>query len=118
MIGRQKIATVSGLLGALAVIYGGAAPAYADDDPKGECTITAQGDIVCIKKKETIRKDKRGYVVKQAQDCLIAERPRFTLHDGHMLNDDRSVHSGPVVECSNKAKLPKGFKTPKFKFKF
>ncbi|GAA4044457.1 hypothetical protein [Streptomyces shaanxiensis] len=115
MIGRQKIATVSGLLGALAVIYSGAAPAYADDDPKGACTITAQGDIVCIKKSELVRKDKRKYVVKQAQDCQIVERPRFTFPEQTMLKDG-SLRSGPVVECSNRAKLPKGFKVPKFKF--
>lgn len=115
MIGRHKIATVSGLLGALAVIYSGAAPAYADDDSKGACTITAQGDIVCIKKSELVRKDKRRSVVKQAQDCQIIERPRFTFPEGTMLNDG-SLHSGPVVECSNRAKLPKGFKVPKFKF--
>lgn len=115
MNGRQKIATVSGLLTALAVIYGGAAPAYADGDDKGECTITAQGDIVCIKKSESIRKGKRRHVVKQAQDCQIIERPRFTFPEETMLNDG-SVHSGPVVDCSNRTKLPKGFKTPKFKF--
>jgi hypothetical protein len=114
MIGRQKIAAVSGLIGAIAVLYGGAAPAFADDDPKGACTITNQGDIVCIKKSELIRKGKRAYVIKQAKDCQIAERPRFTFQDGQMLNDG-TVHSGPVVECSNKAKLPKGFKAPKFR---
>jgi len=26
------------------------------------------------------------------------------------------VQSGPVVECNNRAKLPKGFKLPKFDF--
>ncbi|MET9834866.1 hypothetical protein ABZ078_37570 [Streptomyces sp. NPDC006385] len=115
MIGRQKIATVSGLLGALAVIYGGAAQAHADDH-KGACTISAQGDIVCIKKSESIHKDKRrGYVVKQKHDCQTIERPRFTFPEGSLLNGG-STESGPVVDCSNKAKLPKGYKLPKFKF--
>lgn len=117
MIGRQKIATVSGLLGALAVIYAGAAPAYADDEPKGECTITAQGDIVCVKKSEKFHKNKRGYVIKQKQDCQITERPRVTFPEETLLNGG-STQSGPVVECSNSAKLPKGFKVPKFRFKF
>jgi hypothetical protein len=27
-----------------------------------------------------------------------------------------SVSSGPVVECNNRAELPKGFKLPKFNF--
>ena len=116
MIGRQKIATVSGLLGALAVIYSGAAPAYADEDPKGACTITAQGDIVCVKKSEVVRKDKRdGYVVQQKHDCSTTERPRFTLPEGRM-TEGGSTTSGPVVECNNRAELPKGVKLPKFDF--
>ncbi|MGF0175058.1 hypothetical protein ACQF36_32690 [Streptomyces sp. Marseille-Q5077] len=116
MIGRQKIATVSGLLGALAVIYSGAAPAYADEDPKGACTITAQGDIVCVKKSEVVRDDKRnGYVVKQKHDCSTTERPRFTLPEGRMA-EGGSTTSGPVVECNNRAELPKGVKLPKFDF--
>ncbi|MFE5816789.1 hypothetical protein [Streptomyces sp. NPDC056479] len=115
MIGRQKIATVSGLLGALAVIYSGAAPAYADD-PKGHCTITAQGDIVCIKKSEVVHKDKRnGYVVQQKQDCSTVERPRFAGSDERLVGGG-SVSSGPVVECNNRAELPKGVKLPKFDF--
>ncbi|MFJ7077905.1 hypothetical protein [Streptomyces sp. NPDC098781] len=115
MIGRQKIATVSGLLGALAVIYSGAAPAYADD-PKGQCTITAQGDIVCIKKSEVVRKDKRdGYVVQQKHDCSTTERPRFVRSD-ERLAESGSVSSGPVVECNNRAELPKGVQLPKFDF--
>ncbi|WP_261989617.1 hypothetical protein [Streptomyces sp. uw30] len=113
MIGRQKIATVSGLLGALAVIYAGAAPAHADD-PKGDCTITAQGDIVCVKKSEVVHKDKRGYTVQQKQDCTTVERPRFGPEE-RMVNGG-SVQRGPVVECNNTAKLPKGFKLPKFNF--
>ncbi|MGN9760754.1 hypothetical protein [Streptomyces sp. SD31] len=115
MIGRQRIATVSGLIGALAVLYSGAAPAYADD-PKGDCTISEQGDIVCVKKSEVIRKDKRGkYVVKQKQDCQTIERPRLVYPEGGLLKGG-DVNSGPVVECSNKAKLPKGYKLPKIKF--
>ncbi|MFJ8633835.1 hypothetical protein [Streptomyces sp. NPDC093568] len=115
MIRRQKIATVSGLLGALAVIYSGAAPAYADD-PKGNCTITAQGDIVCVKKSEVVHKDKRdGYVVLQKQDCSTTERPRF-IGAQERLTEGGSVDVGPVVECNNRAELPKGVKLPKFKF--
>jgi hypothetical protein len=111
MIGRQKMATV-GLLGALAVIYGGAAQAHADE-PKGACTISAQGDIVCIKKSESVHKDKRGrYVVKQKHDCQTTERPRFTFPEQSPLSSG-SLSSGPVVECSNETKVPKGYKLPK-----
>ncbi|NUT25238.1 MAG: hypothetical protein HOV84_04770 [Streptomyces sp.] len=106
------MATVTGLLGALAVIYSGAAaPAYADGDSKGACTITAQGDIVCIKKSENVIKDKRGYAIKQAHDCEVTEHPRVAFNG-------ESERSGPVVECSNTTHLPKGVKVPKFKFKF
>ncbi|WP_244181819.1 hypothetical protein [Streptomyces curacoi] len=112
MTGRQRIAAVSGLLGTLAVIYSGAAQAHADE-PKGACKISAQGDIVCIKKSETIRKDKKGrYVIKQKHDCQTIERPRLMLPDDNLVNG-KSVHAGPVVDCSNKAKLPKGYKAPK-----
>ncbi|MCF1599601.1 hypothetical protein [Streptomyces muensis] len=115
MNGRQRIATVSGLLGALAVIYSGAAPAYADD-PKGACTFTDQGDIVCVKKSEVVHNDKRhGYVLQQRQDCSTVERPRVVGPREHMMNGG-SVKSGPVVECNNTAKLPKGIKIPKFDF--
>ncbi|MDI9835880.1 MULTISPECIES: hypothetical protein [unclassified Streptomyces] len=115
MTGRQKIATVSGLIGALAVLYGGAAPAFADDS-KGVCTITQQGDIVCVKKTEVVHKDKRdGYVLQQKQDCSTTERPRFVGVDGRAV-DEGATDSGPVVECNNRAELPKGFKLPKFDF--
>jgi hypothetical protein len=114
MIGRQRIATVSGLLGALVVLYSGAAPAYADD-PKGDCTISEQGDIVCIKKSEIVHKDKKGkYLVKQKQDCQTVERPRLVYPDGNLFKGG-DVKSGPTVECSNRAHLPKGYKLPKFK---
>ncbi|MFH0519213.1 hypothetical protein ACHBTE_18835 [Streptomyces sp. M41] len=114
MIGRHKIATVSGFIGALALVYGGAVQAHAEED-KVACTMSAQGDIVCIKKDESIRKDKRGYVVKQRHDCQTVERPRVTFPEGSLLNDG-STDSGPEVDCSNRAKLPKGYKLPKFKF--
>ena len=115
MNGRQKIATVSGLIGALAVLYGGAAPAFADDS-KGVCTITSQGDIVCVKKSEVVNKDKRnGYVLQQKQDCSTTARPRVITADGRV-GREGSVESVPVVECNNEAELPKGFKLPKFDF--
>ncbi|GEC07245.1 hypothetical protein SSP24_49000 [Streptomyces spinoverrucosus] len=115
MIGRRKIATVSGLLGALAVIYGGATQAYADE-PSGECTLNGQGDIICVKKSEVVHKDKDGkHVIKQKQNCETIERPRFVFSDGHLLNGG-ATKVGPEVECSNKAELPKGYKLPEFKF--
>jgi hypothetical protein len=109
MFSRPKIAAVTGLVGSLAVIYVGAAHAYAEG-PRGECRTTAEGDIVCVRKSETIRQDKQGkYFIKQIQDCETADRPRMVLpEEGLLTNPFTEV--GPKVECTNKADLPKGFK--------
>ncbi|WP_247197443.1 hypothetical protein [Streptomyces sp. GESEQ-35] len=115
MIGRQKIATVSGLLGTLAVIYGGAGQAYAEV-PARDCKTSAQGDITCVRKSETVRKDKQGgYAIQQKSDCSTIERPRLAFPQSATVNGG-STRIGPVVECSNKIELPKGVKVPKFDF--
>ncbi|MFF4254095.1 hypothetical protein ACFY1L_23105 [Streptomyces sp. NPDC001663] len=115
MFSRQKIATVSGLIGSLAVIYVGAAvQAHADGNP-GNCKTNAQGETTCIKKSETVRKDKGGtYVVKQTQDCSTTYRPHLVLPEDGWLNNGSSK-VGPTVDCSNTSPLPKGFKRPTFK---
>ncbi|WP_369247477.1 hypothetical protein [Streptomyces sp. R41] len=115
MFSRQKIATVSGLLGSLAVIYVGAAQAYADEPP-GDCKSSALGETTCIRKSETVHIDEDGrIVVKQMQDCETTDRPRLVGPDNDLLNTG-STKVGPVVNCSNKAQLPKGFKRPHFDF--
>lgn len=115
MFSRQKIATVSGLLGSLAVIYVGAAQAYADEAPR-DCKTSAQGETTCIRKSEVIHTEKDGkYVIKQTQDCTTTYRPRLAAPEYGLLNSG-STKVGPVVDCSNKAELPKGFKRPHFKF--
>jgi len=109
MFSRQKIAAVSGLVGSLAVIYVGAATHAYAEGPKGECRTTAEGDVVCIRKSETIRKDKDGkYFIKQTQDCETADRPRLVLPEEGMLTNS-STEIGPKVECSNSADTPRGF---------
>jgi hypothetical protein len=114
MFSRQKIATVSGLLGSLAVICVGAAHAQADEKP-GDCKSNAAGEITCVHKSETVHTDKRGtYVVKQAQNCSTTSRPRLVLPEDGMLNKGKT-QVGPVVDCTNKAPVPKGFKPPHFK---
>ncbi|MEU6772668.1 hypothetical protein [Streptomyces sp. NPDC046759] len=111
MFTRQRIATISGLVGSLAVICTGAAHA---EGPKGECRSTDTGDIVCIRKTD-IRTDDHGkQVIKQAQDCLTADRSRMVFPDDELL-DGGSAKTGTVVDCSNDLKLPKGFKRPEFK---
>jgi hypothetical protein len=115
MFSRQKIATVSGLLGSLAVIYVGAAQAYADQPP-GECKSSALGETTCVRKSETVHIDEDGrFVVKQTQDCETIDRPRLVGPDENLLNTG-TTKVGPVVDCSNKVQLPKGFKRPHFEF--
>ncbi|MEU1409954.1 hypothetical protein ABZ471_48655 [Streptomyces sp. NPDC005728] len=110
MITRQKMATVSGLVGSLAMICVGAAHAYADE-PSGDCKSTALGDTICIHKSET-RTDKNGkHVLKQAHDCSTTDRPRLVFPTDELMNGG-PTKVGPVVDCSNTAKLPKGFKKP------
>ncbi|AOR34218.1 hypothetical protein BFF78_27010 [Streptomyces fodineus] len=112
MFTRQKVATISGLVGSLAVICAGAAHANADE-PRSDCRSTVTGGVVCIRKSE-IRTNEHGKrAIKQTQDCSTADRPRVVFPDGRML-DGGSAKVGPVVDCSNNVKLPKGFKRPHF----
>src|SRR3954454_15914202 len=112
MFTAQKIAAVSGLVTSLAAICLGAPYAYADD---GNCAMTAQGDTVCIRKSETQIDKDNGHILEQKQDCSASDRPNVVDWQDQML--DRGTTSvGPVVECSNKATLPKDFKKPHIEF--
>ncbi|MER6424433.1 hypothetical protein [Streptomyces sp. NPDC001137] len=114
MFSRQKIATVSGILGSLAVICVGAVHAQADENPR-DCKTNAAGETTCVHKTESVHKDKHGtFVVKQSQSCSTTARPRLVLPEDGMLNNG-STHVGAVVDCTNKAPTPKGFKRPHFK---
>ncbi|MGW7530441.1 hypothetical protein [Streptomyces sp. NPDC054783] len=112
MFTRQKVATISGLVGSLAVICAGVAQAHADE-PGGECRNTATGGVVCMRKSDT-RIDHRGkHFIDQTQDCSMADRPRMVFPDDELLHGG-TANVGAVVDCSNHAKLPKGFKRPRF----
>ncbi|MFE0135654.1 hypothetical protein ACFWY6_29370 [Streptomyces sp. NPDC059037] len=116
MFSRQKIAAVSGLLGSLAVIYVGAEQAYAHERPRDCKTNVAKGETICIRKSETIHTDKHGrYVIRQTQECETVSQPPYPLPNDSALSKG-SKHVGPVLECSNKTHLPKGFKRPHFTF--
>ncbi|MGW3359103.1 hypothetical protein ACWDFL_27395 [Streptomyces bungoensis] len=113
MFSRQKIATVSGLVGTLAVMSLGGAHAYADNSP-GDCKASVQGDTTCVRKSETLYKDKGGrYVIKQSQDCSTLGRPHLVDPEDGLMGRG-STDAGPEVECSNKTSLPKGFEPPHF----
>ncbi|QOV47736.1 hypothetical protein IPT68_23400 [Streptomyces chromofuscus] len=104
------MATVSGIVGSLAAICVGAGHASADGR-SGNCESTVQGGTVCIRKSET-RMDKDGeHVIRQEQECSTTDRPNVVFRDDQLLGGG-SAGVGPVVDCSNTAKLPKGFKKP------
>ena len=113
MFTPQKIAAVSGLVTGLAAICLGASHAYAAG---ADCTTTAQGDTVCIRKSEThVEKDGTN-VIKQTQDCSTTDRPQVVVDPQDELLDGGSASVGPVVECSNTTPLPKDFKKPHIGF--
>ncbi|WP_233273364.1 hypothetical protein [Streptomyces broussonetiae] len=114
MLTPRKIAAVSGLVGSLAAFCVGAGHAYADG-PKSNCKSTAQGGTVCVHKSETHTDKDGSHVIRQTQDCSTADRPRVVFPQGQLL-DGGSAQVGPVVDCSNSAKLPKGFKKPHIEF--
>ncbi|MEW2509110.1 hypothetical protein [Streptomyces sp. NPDC046870] len=114
MFSLQKIATVSGLVGGLALVCVGGAHAHADARPGG-CETTAQGGTVCVRKNET-RTDKDGdHTLNQEQNCSTADRPRVVFPEDE-LTSGGSASVGQVVDCSNRAELPKGFKKPHVEF--
>jgi hypothetical protein len=111
MFSRRTVATVSGLLGSLAVIYVGGAQAHAAQPP-GDCKTSAEGETTCVHKSEVVHKDKNGtFIVKQDHACSTEARPRLVLPDDEAMNTG-TTEVGPVVDCSNTTPLPKGFKRP------
>lgn len=113
MFSRQKIATVSGLVGALAVMSLGGAHAYAGTSP-GDCEASARDDTSCVHKDETLYKDKGGrYVIKQSRDCSTLGRPHLADPEDGLLGRE-PADTGSVVACSNRTSLPKGFEPPHF----
>ncbi|MGW0734311.1 hypothetical protein [Streptomyces sp. NPDC002851] len=118
MFSGQKIAAVSGLLGSLAVIYVGAGQAYAAQERPGDCKTNARGETTCQRKNETTHTDKHGkFVVKQSQKCSATYRPRLPLPKDSVLNPG-TKKVGPVLDCTNKVQLPKGFKFKRPHFLF
>ncbi|MEU5540250.1 hypothetical protein [Streptomyces sp. NPDC020362] len=115
MFSRQKMATVSGLVGSLAVICGGAAHASADEYPS-DCRTTGLWETVCVRKSESQHTGKDGKdVIKQTRDCSTIDRPRVVFPEDYLLNGG-SRKVGAVVDCSNRVPLPKGVKVPHPKF--
>jgi hypothetical protein len=114
MFTPRKIATVSGLVGSLAALCVGAGHAYADG-ASGDCKTTEQGGTVCVHKSESQIDKGRVHIIKQAQDCSTSDRPRLVFSEDQLAGDE-SADVGQAVDCSNTAKLPKGFKKPHIEF--
>ncbi|MFG2359659.1 hypothetical protein [Streptomyces sp. NPDC048521] len=110
MFSSQKTATVAALVGGLAALCIGAGHAYADEKPD-DCQTTEQGGTVCIRKSETYIDKDGKHVVKQDQDCSTTDRSRVEFQEDRLLGGESSPDR-PVVDCSNTAKLPEGFKKP------
>ncbi|WP_392966502.1 hypothetical protein [Streptomyces sp. LN245] len=76
----------------------------------GDCT-TEQKDVVCVQKNETYTEKDGTHVIKQDQQCSTTDRPHVVTQQDQ-LPESAPAKVGPVVECSNTAKLPKGFQKP------
>lgn len=115
MFSPKKIAAVSGLLGGLALACAGAPQAYAAGS-SGDCVRTAQGSNTCVHKGETAYTTKDGrHVIKQRQHCSSTSRHRAVWPERGAL-DGGVTRIGPVVDCSNRVPLPRGFKLPHFEY--
>ncbi|MFJ6833234.1 hypothetical protein [Streptomyces sp. NPDC091209] len=108
MLFSQRTAAVAAFAGSLAAICLGAA--HAEGNP-GACPSTAQKDVVCVQKNETYIDKDGTHVMKQDQQCSTTDRPHVVTQQDQLLgNESEPAKVGPVVECSNTAKLPDGFK--------
>jgi hypothetical protein len=108
MLFSHKTAAVAAFAGSLAAICIGAA--HAEGNP-GACPNTAQKDVVCVQKNDTYIDKDGTHVIKQDQQCSTTDRPHVVTQQDQLLGST-PAKVGPVVECSNTAKLPKGFKKP------
>lgn len=111
MFSSPKTAAAAAFVAGLAAIVVGAAHAYADAAPE-DCSSTAQGDVVCVRKSDT-HVDKDGtHVLKQEQSCETTDRPHVIFRDEAVPAGESAAGDGSVAECSNTARLPEGFKKP------
>ncbi|MFF2364877.1 hypothetical protein ACFVU0_19620 [Streptomyces sp. NPDC058122] len=112
MLFSQKSAAVAAFAGSLAAICLGATHAHALGN-SGACPTAEQKDVVCVQKNETYTDKDGTHVIKQDQQCSTTDRPHVLTQEDQ-LQGSEPVKVGPVVDCSNTAKLPAGFKAPHF----
>ncbi|WP_328555064.1 hypothetical protein [Streptomyces sp. NBC_00358] len=112
MLFSQKTAAVAAFAGSLAAICLGTA--HAEGNP-GACPTSAQSDVVCVQKNETYVDKDGTHVINQDQKCSTKDQPHVVTQQDQLLGSESApAKVGPVVECSNTAKLPAGFKKPHF----
>ncbi|MGW3669449.1 hypothetical protein [Streptomyces sp. NPDC005141] len=110
MLFSQKTATAAAFVGSLAAICLGATHAHAEGNP-GACPTVVQEDVVCVQKNDTYIDKDGTHVIKQDQQCTSTDQPHVVTQQDQILGSE-TVKAGPVVDCSNTAKLPEGFKKP------
>ncbi|MER5200014.1 hypothetical protein ACWD3J_41690 [Streptomyces sp. NPDC002755] len=109
MLFSQKTAAAAAFVGSLAAICLGATHAIAEGK-SGDCP-TVQEGVMCVQKGETYIDEDGTHVIKQDQQCTTTDRPNVVTQQDQLLGSE-PVKEGAVVECSNTAKLPEGFKKP------
>lgn len=110
MLFSQKTAAAAAFVASLAAICLGATHANAEGI-SGGCPTTVQEDVMCVQKGEEYIDKDGTHVIKQDQKCSTTDRPHVVMQQDR-LRGSEPVKEGPVVKCSNTAKLPEGFKRP------
>ncbi|MGW1374640.1 hypothetical protein ACWD6P_10260 [Streptomyces sp. NPDC002446] len=112
MFSRKTIAAVSALLGGLALSCTGAVQAHASG-AEGGCARHAMGESTCVSKRQIVYTTKGGkHVVRQHKSCSSDSRHHVVWPESGLLNNG-STSVGQVMDCSNRAPAPKGFKLPR-----
>ncbi|MGV9903751.1 hypothetical protein ACWDU8_14925 [Streptomyces sp. NPDC003388] len=114
MFNAQKTAVVSGLVGSLAALCLGAGQAYAGGVEEG-CGGTVHSGAACVQKNDSHVGKDGTRVVRQSQSCSPADRPNVVF-SGDEAAGGTPAQNGQVIDCSNTAELPKGFKKPHVDF--
>ncbi|MGV9559900.1 hypothetical protein [Streptomyces sp. NPDC003522] len=111
MFPSQKTAAVAAFVGSVTALCLGVSQAHAEGKAD-DCRTTVQNDVSCVKKNETYTEKDGTHVIRQEQDCSTTDKPNVVSQQDQLLGN-APTKVGPVVECSNTAELPKGFKKPR-----
>ena len=92
MLSRKKIATLSGLIGGLAVASTGITYAHVAGDP-APCTRSPQGDVICVQHIEG--RSPEGGAIPHQETCLPVRSATLPAAMG-----SGTTRLGPEVTCS------------------